>query len=95
MGKEQCYITKKESDFVDELLPRDVVTKAIQEQMEKDHTEFVGCRWSIFRGDDTKTFPTYLSTMSGRRIRRHERVGSGCTGTALLLWVASGWILTA
>ena len=27
--------------FVDELLPRDVVTKAIHEQMEKDGTDFV------------------------------------------------------
>ena len=32
---------KAKKRFVDELLPRDVVTKAIREQMEKDGTEYV------------------------------------------------------
>ena len=35
--------------FVDELLPRDLLTQAIHEQMEKDHTEFV---W-----EDLRTIP--------------------------------------
>ena len=33
---------KNGNRFVDELLPRDVVTKAIYEQMKKDETDFVG-----------------------------------------------------
>lgn len=48
--------------FVDELLPRDVVSKAIYEQMEKDQTEFV---WEDLRGipeDELKThFPNIVS----------------------------------
>ena len=40
-GEGAVLYNKEGKRFVDELLPRDVVTKAIQEQMEKDHTEFV------------------------------------------------------
>ncbi len=40
---------KKGNRFVNELLPRDLLTKEIQKQMEKDHTEFV---W-----EDLRTIP--------------------------------------
>lgn len=40
---------KKGNRFVNELLPRDLLTKEIQRQMEKDHTEFV---W-----EDLRTIP--------------------------------------
>ena len=40
-GEGALLYNKNKERFVDELLPRDVVTHAIQEQMEKDGTEFV------------------------------------------------------
>ena len=40
-GEGAILLNKNKERFVDELLPRDVVTKAIYEQMEKDGTEFV------------------------------------------------------
>ena len=40
-GEGAVLYNKAKKRFVDELLPRDVVTKAIREQMEKDGTEYV------------------------------------------------------
>lgn len=40
-GEGAVLYNKKRERFVNELLPRDVVTKAIREQMEKDGTEYV------------------------------------------------------
>jgi L-aspartate oxidase len=40
-GEGAVLYNKKKERFVDELLPRDVVTKAILEQMKKDDTEYV------------------------------------------------------
>ena len=40
-GEGAVLYNKNKERFVDELLPRDVVTKAIREQMEKDGTDFV------------------------------------------------------
>ena len=40
-GEGALLYNKNMERFVDELLPRDVVTKAIREQMEKDETNFV------------------------------------------------------
>lgn len=40
-GEGAVLYNKNHERFVDELLPRDVVTKAIQEQMEKDGTDYV------------------------------------------------------
>lgn len=40
-GEGAVLFDKEGKRFVDELLPRDVVTKAIHEQMEKDHTDYV------------------------------------------------------
>ena len=40
-GEGAVLYNKKKERFVDELLPRDVVTKAIHEQMEKDGSEYV------------------------------------------------------
>ena len=40
-GEGALLYDKNGERFVDELLPRDVVTKAIQKQMEKDHTSHV------------------------------------------------------
>lgn len=40
-GEGAVLYNKDHERFIDELLPRDVVTKAIQEQMEKDGTAFV------------------------------------------------------
>ena len=41
MYKRQVLYNKKHERFVNELLPRDVVTKAIHEEMEKDGTDYV------------------------------------------------------
>ncbi|MDO4555806.1 MAG: L-aspartate oxidase [Lachnospiraceae bacterium] len=40
-GEGALLYDKEGHRFVDELLPRDVVTKAIQKQMKKDHTDYV------------------------------------------------------
>ena len=40
-GEGAVLYNKRKERFVDELLPRDVVTKAIEEEMEKDGTDFV------------------------------------------------------
>ena len=40
-GEGAVLLDKNMKRFVNELLPRDVVSKAIKEQMEKDHTDFV------------------------------------------------------
>ena len=40
-GEGAVLYNKKKERFVNELLPRDVVTKAIKEEMEKDGTDFV------------------------------------------------------
>ena len=40
-GEGAVLLDKNKKRFVNELLPRDVVTKAIQEQMEKDGTDYV------------------------------------------------------
>ena len=53
---EGAYLFNKDGErFVDELLPRDIVTAAIREQMEKDGTDYV--RLSVNssgRGSDQK-----------------------------------------
>ena len=40
-GEGAILLDKEGKRFVDELLPRDRLTKAVREQMKKDHTEFV------------------------------------------------------
>lgn len=40
-GEGAILLNEKKERFVDELLPRDVVTKAIQKEMEKEHTKHV------------------------------------------------------
>ncbi len=62
MEKVQFFIISKKERFVNELLPRDVVTKAIQEQMEKDGTDHV---WLSMENIDKNTilehFPISMS----------------------------------
>ena len=62
------YNSKKER-FVNELLPRDVVTNAIREEMKKEGTDHV---WLSMENIDKDTilnhFSEYLSEMSGRRL---------------------------
>lgn len=51
-GEGAVLYNKDKKRFVDELLPRDVVTKAIQEQMEKDGTDYV---WLSMENIDKET----------------------------------------
>lgn len=57
-GEGAVLYNKNMERFVNELLPRDVVTKAIQEQMEKDGTEFVWLSMENIPNEDIlKHFP--------------------------------------
>ena len=51
-GEGAVLYNKDKKRFVDELLPRDVVTKAIHEQMEKDGTDYV---WLSMENIDKET----------------------------------------
>ena len=61
-GEGAVLYNKDKERFVNELLPRDVVTKAIREQMEKDGTQIMyGFLWSIFTNETIlKAFSEYL-----------------------------------
>ena len=56
---EGAYLFNKDGErFVDELLPRDIVTAAIREQMEKDGTDYVRLSVTHLDGDRIrKRFP--------------------------------------
>ena len=57
-GEGAVLLDKNGKRFVDELLPRDVVTKAIKEQMKKDGTDFVWLSMeSVGREKILKHFP--------------------------------------
>ena len=56
-GEGAVLLDKNGNRFVNELLPRDVVTKAIQEQMEKDGTDFV---WEDLRPLGERTLRTHF-----------------------------------
>lgn len=56
-GEGAKLLDKNMNRFVDELLPRDVVTKAIREQMQKDGTDFV---WEDLRGIPEEELKTHF-----------------------------------
>lgn len=57
-GEGAVLYNKKKERFVNELLPRDVVSKAIHEQMEKDGTEYVWLSMEHIKKEDIlKHFP--------------------------------------
>lgn len=56
-GEGAVLYNKDKKRFVDELLPRDVVTQAIHEQMEKDGTDYV---WLSMENIDTETIMSHF-----------------------------------
>ena len=66
-GEGAVLYDKHGKRFTDELKPRDVVTRAIREQMKKDGTDYV---WLSME-------------LSGRGVRCDKRVDTGGSGTAL------------
>ena len=62
-GEGALLYDKNGERFVDELLPRDVVTKAIQKQMEKDHTSHV---WLSLEHIDKETIMKHFPNIYER-----------------------------
>lgn len=56
-GEGAILLNKNKERFVNELLPRDVVTKAIREQMDKDETDFV---WLSMENIDNETIMNHF-----------------------------------
>ncbi len=56
-GEGAVLYNKEKKRFIDELLPRDVVTKAIHEQMEKDGTDYV---WLSMQHMDREMLTTHF-----------------------------------
>ena len=83
-GEGAVLYNKKKERFVDELLPRDVVAKAIQEQMKEDKTEYV---WLSMEHIPKETilnhFPNIYQKCLEEGYDVTKRVYSGCAGTAL------------
>ena len=91
-GEGALLYNKKGERFVDELLPRDVVTNAIRKQMEQTAQIMYAVFRADSKGNDFKPFPQYLSAVPGGGLRCDEGVDSGGSGPALLyggIWVDS------
>lgn len=67
-GEGAVLLNSKKERFVNELLPRDVVTKAIREEMERKAQIMSGCLWKTWKRNHHGSFPEHLSTLSGRGI---------------------------
>ena len=83
-GEGAVLLDKEGNRFVNELLPRDVVTKAIREQMEKDGTDHV---WLSMENIGTESilshFPNIYRRCKEEGYDCDERADSGCSGSAL------------
>ena len=83
-GEGALLYDKNGERFVDELLPRDVVTKAIQKQMEKDHTSHV---WLSLEHIDKETIMKHFPNIYERCLEEgydcNKRMHSGSPGAAL------------
>ena len=83
-GEGALLYNKNMERFVDELLPRDVVTKAIREQMEKDETNFV---WLSMAPIEKETilshFPNIYEHCLEEGYDVTKKVHSGRSGAAL------------
>mgnify|MGYP000155135505 CR=1 FL=1 len=78
---------KMASVFTDELQPRDVVSREIHRQMEKDHTKHVWLSLKTIPLDVKERFPNIYQKCLEEGYDITKRTDSGCTGTALLY----GW----
>lgn len=74
-GEGAVLYNKNMERFVDELLPRDVVTKAIHEQMEKDGTDFV---WLSMEHIDRETILKHFPNIYRRCLEEGYDVTKEC-----------------
>ena len=94
-GRGAVLYNKAKKRFVDELLPRDVVTKAIREQMEKDGTESdMASMEKMDKTEILKHFPNiYKHCLEEGYDVTKECIPSYRRST--ILWEVSGWTRTA
>ncbi len=74
-GEGAVLYNKEKERFVDELLPRDVVTKAIHEQMEKDGTDYV---WLSMEHIPTETIRRHFPNIYQRCLEEGYDVTKEC-----------------
>lgn len=74
-GEGAVLYNKNKERFVEELLPRDVVTKAIREQMEKDGTDFV---WLSMEHIDKETILNHFPNIYERCLEEGYDVTKEC-----------------
>lgn len=74
-GEGAVLYNKNKERFVDELLPRDVVTKAIREQMAKDGTDFV---WLSMEHIDEDTIRNHFPNICARCLEEGYDVTKEC-----------------
>lgn len=63
-GEGAILLNKNKERFTDELKPRDIVSKAILEEMEKDNMEFMWLRMSTIKTDIRERFPKIVSYLN-------------------------------
>lgn len=82
---EGAYLYNKDGErFVNELLPRDVVSQAICKQMEKDGRPYVELSVTHLDPDFVRQpLPEHLSSVFGGRLRHDQGADSGYTWPAL------------
>ena len=78
-------LDKNGERFTNELQPRDVVSREIHRQMEKDHTKHVWLSLKTIPLDVKERFPNIYQKCLEEGY--HKRTDPGCTGPALLY----GW----
>lgn len=88
-GEGAVLLDKNGERFTDELQPRDMVSREIHRQMEKDHTKHVWLSLKTNSARCKRTVPEYLPEMPGRGIRYHRKNRSGFVPAQLTLWAAS------
>ena len=74
-GEGAKLLDKNMNRFVDELLPRDVLTGKIREQMKKDGTDFV---WEDFFKEPIPVVPAQHYFMGGVKVNHHSRTSMEC-----------------
>lgn len=74
-GEGAVLYSKQKERFVDELLPRDIVTKAIEEQMKKDEANFV---WLSMENIDKETILNHFPNIYQRCLEEGYDVTKEC-----------------
>jgi len=94
-GEGAVLCNKNMERFVDELLPRDVLTKAIYEQMKQDNTKFV---WLCMKEIGSEVIKKRFPNIFQHCLEEGFDVTKECipvTLPSIILWVVSRWIWTA